>query len=371
MKKIISRVCAVCLLGAMLLLTGCGGGFFAEEDLQIVSIEAVPGKEGYTNLIITYSDASDREPDEFPIPNGKDGERGKEGEEGTGIAKVTWNHDDQNRKTGVTFEFTDINLDPMTVEVPDGLSIVGLEPYTDDLLGYCMIVKYNDGTQSEPFQVPKGERGIGIKKFNCVQNDDLSVDIDIEIDDAEPIHVEIPGPRGISDMVSGESDGTYFIKVTYTDNSEQTLSFARPAKWFNGTTEPSNLLGVVGDYFFDTVHDKMYLKEELPDGTIQWSEIASIRSERYKVKFEPNDEGDAYFDAAINHTYTVERGSYFGADGNPDIPIPIRPGYTFLGWYQERVVDDRVMSPFTDFTPVFSDLTLYARWEKNPTPDPQ
>ena len=32
---------------------------------------------------------------------------GKEGEEGTGIAKVTWNHDDQNRKTGVTFEFTD------------------------------------------------------------------------------------------------------------------------------------------------------------------------------------------------------------------------------------------------------------------------
>jgi uncharacterized repeat protein (TIGR02543 family) len=348
----------------LLTLTGCGGGFFAEEDLQIVSVEAVPGKEGFTNLVVTYADESDRDPDVFPIPNGKDGEKGEEGATGTGISKLTYQHNDQKRNTSVLFEFTDKNLAPVAFDIPDGLSVSELIPYVDPIAGYCMILKYNDGTQSDPFPIPKGERGNGIRKFECVQNDDLSVNINVELDDSEPINVFIPGPRGISEMVSGESDGAYYITVKYTDNSEQTLTFERPSKWFHGTTVPSNLLGVVGDYFFDTAHDKMYLKEELPDGTIKWNEIASIRSEKYDVRFELNDDGDAFMNNA-NVTYTVERGSYFSADGNGKIPVPIRPGYTFLGWYQEKIVDETTMSPFTDFTPVFSHLVLYARWQKN------
>jgi uncharacterized repeat protein (TIGR02543 family) len=67
---------------------------------------------------------------------------------------------------------------------------------------------------------------------------------------------------------------------------------------------------------------------------------------------------------SANKVYRVERGSYFSADGNGDIPIPTRPGYKFMGWYTKRSVNPATMSPFTDFTPVFSDLTLYAIWEE-------
>ncbi len=361
-------MCAGCLLLAMLLLTGCGGSFFAQDDLQIVSVEAVPTEEGYTQLIITYSDDSERDPDIFAIP---DGEAGKAGEKGTGIAKVSYQHDDQNRQTGITIEFTDKTLEPVTFDVPDGRSVVDIVPYNDTIAeARAIIFKYSDGTQSEPFYLPKGAPGTpgtGITSFRCVQNQDKSVTLDIEMNDgSDPIHVDIPAPaegRGVVAMIGGEDDESYYIDVEYSDGSTGKISFQRPTKWFNGSTEPAPSLGMVGDYFFDTKHSKIYLKEEYTDGSIGWSEIVSFHRESYDVTFVLNDEGDAQMPTET-HTFKVERGCYFSANGNGDIPIPFRPGYTFVGWCQKRVYDSRTMSIFTDFTPVFSNLTLYAIWEE-------
>ena len=42
-------------------------------------------------------------------------------------------------------------------------------------------------------------------------------------------------------------------------------------------------------------------------------------------------------------------------------PIPIKDGYTFLGWYFESTFTNRVSFPFT----VTKDETLYAKWEQN------
>lgn len=358
MKKTICRLCAVCLLFAMLFLTGCAGSFFAEEDLQIVSVEAVPTTEGYTKLIITYSDDSERDPDVFAIP---DGEQGKEGEKGTGIAKISYQHDDNNLQTGVTIEFTDKTLEPVTFDIPDGRSVVGVEPYSDSI-GSGVIFKYSDGTTSDVYYLPKGDRGRGIKTFSCTQNNDMSVNIDIEIDDFDPINVFIPAPaegRGVAEMTAGEIGKDYYIDVTFSDGTQQTLTFERPSKWYSGMTVPVDTSGVDGDYFFDTAHDKIYLKE---NG--EWVEIVSFNMESYTVEFNLNDEGDASMTTNVTR-YTVERGAYFSADGNGDIPIPVRPGYTFKGWYSKKVLNPATMSPFTDFTPVFSDLTLYAIWEKN------
>lgn len=372
MKKIICRVCSVCLILATLLLAGCGGSFFAEEELQIVSIEAEPTNEGYTRLTITYSDESDREPDIFAIP---DGEAGKMGEKGTGIAKVSYAHDDNGRQTGITIEFTDNSLEPVSFDIPDGRSVVEIVPYEDSVSGKCVIFKYSDGDQSKPYPLPKGEKGYGITSFSCVQNDqDKSVTMDIVMDDGrDPIHIFIPPPaegRGVAEMIADESDdgSNYIIYVTYSDGTTQTLEFDRPSKWFNGTTKPDTDNDIegskVGDYFFDTLHDKIYIKKE--NG---WVEIVGFNVEKYKITFEINDDGDASMPVNAN-IFEVERGSYFSENGYGDIPIPTRPGYTFKGWYRQKIdlsttTIPATMSPFTDLTPIFSDLTLYAIWEKN------
>lgn len=374
MKKIIYRVCSACLILATLFLTGCGGSFFAEEELQIVSVEAVPTNEGYTRLIITYSDESDREPDIFAIP---DGEKGKMGDKGTGIAKVYYEHDDNNHQTGLTIEFTDQSLSPVSFDIPDGRSVLNIHSYKDDTGNY-IIFEYNDGTQSTPYLLPEGKTGKGITRFDCVQNEqDRSVTIDIEMNDGtKPIHLYIPPPadgRGVASMSAGESeDGSqYSIFVTYSDNTTDTLSFNRPAKWYNGTTKPTLADDVegskVGDYFFDTIHNNIYVKEESG-----WIEIVSFNvGKKHTVTFDVNDdhENQASLNIARN-TFEVERGTYFVENGYGEIPIPVRPGYTFKGWYKQKIALEfsappPTMSPFTDLTPVFSDLTLYAIWEKN------
>ena len=367
MKKTIRRVCFACLILTVLLLTGCGGSFFAEEDLQIVSVEAEPTNDGYTKLIITYSDESDREPDVFAIP---DGAQGTEGAKGTGISKISYEHDDENRQTGITLEFTDATLAPVSFDIPDGLSVVDIVPYEDSVLGKCVIFKYSDKSQSEPYQLPKGDTGNGITSFSCVQNDqDKSVTIDVVMDDGrDPIHVFIPGPkegRGVAEMIGGESGSNYYVEVKYTDGTGQKILFSRPAKWLNGTTQPALSEGEVGDYFFDTSHDKIYLKEEYEGGIVEWKEIVGFEKETYTVEFDLNDEGDATFLIGSDGPFTVERGSYFSENGFGEIPIPKRDGYTFVGWYRQKQVYEPTMSRFTDLTPIFSDLKLYAIWEAN------
>ncbi len=360
MKKLLCCLCCACLLLTSLPMTGCAGSFFAEEGHLIEGI--VLGKNpppGHQTLIFKYTDGTEEEIDIEVV-------QGEKGEEGTGIAGVTWKYDKDNRQTGVTLTFTDKSLEPVTIDIPDGRSVVGVHPY-EDVTGKSVIFEYSDGS-SQMFALPKGDKGNGITSFTCVQDEnDKSVTIDIVMDDGRaPVHVFIPGPaegRGVSEMIGGEAGSNYYIDVTYTDGTTQTILFKRPTKWFNGTSKPSTSVGEVGDFFFDTSHDKIYQKEEYEEGEYGWSEVASFNMEKYDVNFDLNDDGDASMPVNTT-TFKVERGSYFSADGNGDIPIPTRPGYTFKGWYRKKTFDPATMSPFTDFTPVFSDLTLYAIWEK-------
>jgi uncharacterized repeat protein (TIGR02543 family) len=62
-------------------------------------------------------------------------------------------------------------------------------------------------------------------------------------------------------------------------------------------------------------------------------------------------------------SYKVIRNTYFTDNGYDAIPIPTREGYKFLGWYKTRTIN-ATSSAFTDFTPILSNLNLYACWEK-------
>lgn len=363
MKKNICRICSVCLLVAMLFLTGCSGsGFFDEETVQIADIVAEPMPEiRQTRLTIKYVDDV-REPFVDYIPWGEDGETGKVGATGNGIEKITFEHDAKKRQTQAVISFTDEEAEDISFNIPDGKSVIGVESGVEEATGaHYVIFRYNDETVSDPIYLPKGEKGNGIKTYNYTLNEDKSVVIDFTFDEGKPLNIVIPPPQdgnGIETMVGREEGEFYCIDVTYTNGEKQQLKFERPAKWYSGTYLPIDSFGADGDFFFDTEHEKIYSKE-----SGSWNVVVDFKIEKYKVTFDLNDEGDASMPSA-NNVYKVERGSYFSADGNGDIPIPTRPGYKFMGWYTKRVINPATMSPFTDFTPVFSDLTLYAIWEE-------
>ena len=62
--------------------------------------------------------------------------------------------------------------------------------------------------------------------------------------------------------------------------------------------------------------------------------------------------------------YFIERGDYFSTSVNAPLPSPIRDGYTFDGWYTSAVITPTT-GHFTELTPVFGEITLYAKWIKN------
>ena len=94
-----------------------------------------------------------------------------------------------------------------------------------------------------------------------------------------------------------------------------------------------------------------------------WSTIIDFddNDEKYTVTFELNDpDGTAYIESGRKE-YTITRGEYFTA--SYDMPTVTKPGYRFVGWCTKKE-QTPTSGMFTDLTPVFSNLTLYAIWEK-------
>ena len=61
-----------------------------------------------------------------------------------------------------------------------------------------------------------------------------------------------------------------------------------------------------------------------------------------------------------------------GAIGKKNMPLPVREGYDFIGWFDTR--DKTGGTEFTAVTPVYESMTVYARWEKEatiPKPSPE
>lgn len=368
MKKHITRICSVLLLVAMLCLSSCGGAFFeGDEILQIASIESELMEDGQTKITIYYTDDT-VDPAVFYLPKGATGDAGKDG---NGISAITYEHDANNRQTAVKITYTDATLTPTVFDIPDGLSVVGIVSGNDAVtLAPYIVFRYSDGSLSDPpVYLPKGDKGNGIKVFEVTPNeDDHSVSIHIELDDATKSDIYIPGPQtgnGIAGMSAATVGDQYVLTVNYTNGTSEDVYFDRPAdpnKWLVGQESPSPFLGENGDFFFDEAHKVIWSKSD-----DSWHKIISFQDETttYTVSFDLNDEGDAALPQGTRSHYTVARGAYFSADGNGEIPIPTREGYTFLGWYTKRAVNSAIMSPFTDLTAVFSDLTLYACWEAN------
>lgn len=352
------------LVVSLFTLTSCGG-FFAEETKEIFEITSYVDQTGTTILRITYTDETK---DEFKIPKGV---------EGNGIKEIKTTKNDKGNITTVTVIYTDETMEPVTFDVKDGVSITGVISRTNEETGEIyLVVLYSDDTESEPFLLPKGEKGDdgnGFTGFDKEENEDGSQTYYFHFSQSEDVVITIPAPekgdtgRGIKSIIGTEEEGLYVLTINYSDETSEQVMFNKPKDpnaWLSGGEAPDKTLGRNGDYYFDTAHKVIYAKE---NGS--WIKIVSFddSTDYYFINFDLNDKLDGGVEASMPSgsylSYVVVRNTYFTDNGYGDIPIPTREGYKFVGWYRSKNVN-ATSGAFTDLTPILSDLTLYAQWEK-------
>ena len=390
MKTTLYRILAALLLISSLFLTGCGG-FFQEETILIDYVtDPVELQNGNILVEIYYKD------DVIPktrieVPKGKQGD---DGVAGIGIEKIDATYNAEKKVTDILVTYTD--GEEMPFSIPDGVSVVNTtEPEYDengDLYFYFM---FSDTRTSNKIYLPKGDAGNGIKNFT-INNEtmDGSIIVSIELDkpvgegdNAQSVfEFVIPAGKegtGIKKVESNVEGELYFLDVWFTgDDLEQPaptrLYFPRPKdpnQWYKGNAKPSDTFGNIGDFFYDDTNKVIYHKEEI-DGKAKWilSVSFKVTNTIYNVTFNFNVTDNSVVwpdDVSISSSRPIKAGTYFWdvENGNESIPIPVRPGYTFGGWYRRAIPEGSKPYPtegaFTDLTPVFSDLTLYAYWIPN------
>lgn len=341
-------------------------GFFGDNGtLSIESITTALDEDGNTIVTITYNDL-DYDPVSFIVPKGNDGEMGN------GIKEIRQEADQFGNVT-VTIYFTNTSIEPVSFPLKAGTSIVNVRTEIDETTGNTIIYFIDSqGKDLNPITVFKGdtgEEGVGISDVSFVMNDDNSIEMSISMTDGrEPYVITIPAPHdgnGIANILSSEADGKYYLTINYTNGYSDTVVFDAPPRWYSGSAKPSDIDGMDNDYFFDTAHGVIYHKV---NGTWTIAVKFSTDDTTYTVTFNLNDSNDATLPTGYVSSYSVKRGEYFASTGK-NLPIPTRYNsvtssfYNFVGWCTSP---DPIPTNgyFTDLTPVFADITLYAIWSE-------
>ena len=343
-------------------LSSCGAFFSDPNAGSLISqIKTTTLENGNTKVTIIFEDEY-KDPVEFIIP------RGEDGVSGNGISDITSTPSEDGTHTIVSISFTDEGYSDRTFTVKNGVSLSKVESFVDEETGkYMLKVIFTDGTESEPFEMPRGKDGNGIISYEHEEKEDGSQVLTFKFSQSEDVVVTVPAPsdgRGIKNIVSSESDEMYILTITYSDDKEETITFNKPvpAKWYSGAGEPGFNFGEVGDYYLDTDHNDIWAKEY--SGWILKVDFVSDE-DTYKITFNLNDSEDAKARMpGYESEYFIKRGDYFSTSVKAPLPSPTRDGYTFDGWYTSAVITPTT-GHFTELTPVFGEITLYAKWIKN------
>ena len=373
MKKLFkSLLFSLFVISSSASLTSCLG-FFEEEVLQISTIQTIQLENGDIQVIIIYSD-EDIAPTTFVVEKGDAGEDGKDG---NGIKEITYTQSDDKQNTIVNIAFTQQGVNPAEIVIPNGVSVTNIEQsFDEETQMTTLYVNFSDGSKSEPILIPKGEKGDdGISVIGIDQkiNRDMSITLTFNLSEGEPVIVDIAPPqkgedgaegRGIKDIVSIPKGDSYTMIITFTDDTQQQLEFARPNKWFSEMSKPTKDDGIDGDLWYDTAHQIIYLKQ---NG--KWVETMNFNDTveeiiPYTVSFNLNDSNEypASMPVGTLLEYEIDPNMNFYSSGY-EVPYPTREGYEFEGWYTTKIVTN-VHGAFTDLTYVMSDMTLYAKWSK-------
>lgn len=354
-----------------LTLSGCG--FFGSTELAIASI-TTEEKDDKLYMVITYTDEF-LEPSYFELAQGEDGARGN------GIADIITDITTKPGYTLVTVKYTDTSLHDENFELPHGVSIDNItveakvdaegnplvdengEPTGEEEL----VITFTSG--KEPIRIPyakpqdgKDGREIEISKndtdilWRYVGEDDESWKSIISLD-------SLKGKDGssIEKISVVEDEGVYYLAVQYIDKDEYEYvpfeQLQQPAQWHTGNNYPPSNLGKIGDFYLDKTNALIYKKQ----GENQWGDpIVDFGSPNGEFKVE----------------FIADKGTIIGSDeiwiayGNcvyndeESIPWVDAPdGYTFVGWFLTSSPKLEIDGKFTDLTPVYKALKLYAYFE--------
>ncbi len=320
---------------------------------------------GNTIVVITFTDET-MDPVTFIVPRGK---------EGVSIEKVTSKMSSDGKSVELTISYTDEKTADTVLSIPvlQGRGVKEVIVDQDENGNPTIKFVYTDGTESSLITIPAGKDGNGIESFEISSPDSNgSMTVLVTFSDGSSKTFTIQnGKDGISVLNitynEEKSDATHYVlTVTYSDGYKEDIYLDRPHAnyWFTGTTTPDNDAkakenGVEGDFYLNITNGYVYQKQS--DGS--WTFLFAMKTEDtskeekyYTVLFNPL-EGKINGSSNILMANVLEGKTLSLAS----IPTPSLEGSAFAGWYTD--LNNVNSGKFTDMTPVYSNLTLYAKYE--------
>lgn len=380
MRKILGLFLGIGAITASVVAASSCSSFLKKDSdnyLAIASVDVdVDEETGTTIVTIKYND-NKRQPTIIEIPKGEKGE--------TGVGITGFEVDDKSDPLNniIIVHLTDKDE---SFKLAKGTKITNIESFEvdpeedpDHAGQICIEITVSDSEEPHVFYVEKGKDAPVITSVELANNEDTGdLELVLHLSDDSTIKcnaMQIRGEdgNGIQDIIAKEDDNGYHITFVFTKedeegNKEKTLDFSKPSQpntWRSGVGSPEGKYGekdkvIAGDFYFDTQGCNIWEY----DGS-KWNLVATLndRSKQYTVTFDLNDEFDGGPSASLPgpDEYKIPSGLYFAATPY-EIPIPTRgDDYEFLGW-STKSKKTVVNGYFTDLTPVYTNLTLYAIW---------
>lgn len=362
MKKCFNKI-MLCLsiLGIGSSLASCTS-FFGNSASTISDITSKIDENGNTILTVSFNEES-ISPIEVTIPRGN------------GIDHIE--HSINNETSlDLTIYYTDSNKEPTKISLPiikgnDGLGVANVQCVPQDNGDYELTFVMTDGSKYGPFTIFKGKDGKNIVNVEATTNQEtgyttVTIYYDDETSNSFDIELGKDG-KGIKNIEVGEDIGNNYVLIfTYTDGSKQEVQLTKPqaTRWYTGNGTPENNVGSVGDFYIDNNSKTFYTKT-----SSGWMTIFSLEEEKkesFTITFITNGGNWVWTSeeslATDNRSIIFEEGTYVELD---QVQLQInREGYTFNGWWTDAEINSN-SGHFTELTPVFDNLTLYANWIEN------
>ena len=179
-KRFISSI----FLFLSMTLSSCSLFGGVDEGLMIDRVESSTNEAGNT-LVTMYFTDEDVEPLTFEIPKGVTGDVGPIGATGLGIESITSRLSEDGKNTILTISFTSDDVPDKEITVPNGVSIVKTNSAYDPETNITTITfELSDGTtipgpDDDPIEIENGKDGIGIERIEQETQEDKSIKITI------------------------------------------------------------------------------------------------------------------------------------------------------------------------------------------------
>ena len=136
--------------------------------------------------------------------------------------------------------------------------------------------------------------------------------------------------------------------------------------WYSGNGTPASALGKTGDYYLDFTDGSVY--EKTASGWTKRGELKSEASEGGSSSVSEAPEGGSGLRQTVTIVFDEGNGKRYEQTiikgESMDLPIPVREGYVFLGWFYGTGVNVGQANDLTSFS---RDTTLTVKWREKYT----